>query len=143
LQRGHDARHPDPQLVQHLHRLDDQDDCTPFHCVAHRSADFDYDTSKWRSQRPLAIDELLRLVALPAASPRRLDLVGAAADLDVEGLSFFLDQDFDDAVVQRQDIAGSLPDPLQENNVPVAVDVDAEALRRFLQLGLNLALAEP
>ena len=73
----------------------------------------------------------------------RLHFVGTPIDLDVEDLALGLDQHFDEPVVESEDISRRVAELLQANGQPVALQVDAQPLRRFLQLSLNLSVAEP
>jgi hypothetical protein len=66
-----------------------------------------------------------------------------AADLEVEALGVLFDQDLEQAALKRQDVTLCLAEAQQADVVPGAVQVDPQALRRLLDLGLDLAVAEP
>lgn len=96
---------PRPKLVQHLHGLDDYEDGPGFDHLTCSDAHVHDDAGQRRPQRPAAVDELVGVRGAGAAPSARLDLVAAAGDLDVEELALGLDQHFDQAVVQCQDVA--------------------------------------
>ncbi|HEX5368567.1 MAG TPA: hypothetical protein VFY10_04055 [Dehalococcoidia bacterium] len=71
------------------------------------------------------------------------DLVTVARDLEIDRLRFLGDQHLDQAVVEHEDVARGVAKALQLDSVPFAVDVDAWALGRLFELGLDLSVAQP
>jgi hypothetical protein len=104
---GNGAGDAAAQVVEHLHRFYHDDDVAFLHLVAGFDTDLGHDAGKGRDLVPLAVDEALGLLLTAGgAAARRLDLIGTACDLQIEGLLPLRDQDLEDAVVQRQDVAG-------------------------------------
>ncbi len=144
MDKAHHTGDAAAQVVEHLHCLDNGDDVALLHLVANVDAQLIDDAGEGRDERPYAVDEALGLLLSPrTAAAGRLHLVAAAGDLKVEALLLLADQHLEDAVVEREDVAGRFADALEADGIPVAVDVDAWPLRSLLQLGLDLAVTEP
>jgi len=131
------------QLVQHLHGLNDHEHGAALDGIAGCDPDFDDHAGEGRDEAPEAVDELVCLLAAAAAATHRLDFVAPAGNLDVEGGGFFGDEDFDEAVVQDEHVTGAVAEALQRDGAPFAIDVDAQAAGRLLDLGFDLSVAQP
>src|SRR6185503_2533430 len=128
---------------EHLHRFDDDQHAPGFDCVARSYPQVHYHAGERRAQQPAAANELIAFTDAAPAAPAAIDLIAAAADLEVEDLGLLLDQHLDDAVVQREDVAWRVTEALQADGAPGAVQVDAQAGRRLLQLRFDFAVVQP
>jgi hypothetical protein len=138
------AGHTRLQFVEHLHGLDDHERVALIDLVALVDADLDNHARERGAQGPASVDELVGfLPAGPGAASDGLDFERVAADVNVEGLGFLGDQDFDQAVIEDKDVALALAQALELNVAPLSVQVDPDAFGRLFELGVDLAVAQP
>ena len=138
------ARNARAQLVQHLHRFDDDQHVVLLNGVARLNANVDDHARKGRRKDPLALFEGRgALIPAAAASAHGLDLVVCSANLQVEAARLFFDQHLQDSTVQDQHVARRFAQTLDAYIPPGTIDVDTQSRRRFLQLSFDLTFAEP